>query len=192
MGGGFGKKRRPFFFVKRIENWLMAEKSETRDVEPKSLGSELIIPVAALLFTIYYFYTIWLSPWTAQVAAFIVGSVLVALIVLILIKSFISLRSGDGVMSFDTLVRPKSFVPKRLGLLALTIAYIFVVPTLGFTITTFFFLFMSMWLLSGGKNKKIIFALATALSVGGYLLFIVAFKTRFPAGPFETFMQGYL
>lgn len=170
----------------------MAENSENRGVEPKSIGSELVIPIAALLFTIYYFYTIWHSPWTAQVAAFIVGSILLVLIALILIRSFAALRSGEGVMSFDTLIRPKSFVPKRLGLLALTIAYIFIVPTLGFTITTFFFLFMSMWLLSGGQNKGFILALATALSVGGYLLFIVAFKTRFPAGPFETFMQGYL
>ena len=73
----------------------------------------------------------------------------------------------------------------------LTIAYNFVVPTLGFTITTFLFLNMAMLLLSGGKKKRFIFFLSTILALGGYFLFIVAFKTRFPAGPFETLMKGF-
>ena len=58
----------------------MAEDTGNKNLERKSIGSELIIPVAALLFTIYYFYTIIDAPWTAQVAAFIVGSILIVLI----------------------------------------------------------------------------------------------------------------
>ena len=45
----------------------------------KSLGPDLIIPVAAILFTLYYFSTIIDSPWTAQVSAFFVGSILLGL-----------------------------------------------------------------------------------------------------------------
>ena len=162
------------------------------DSEQVSVGSELIIPVAALLFTIYYFFTIWHAPWTAQVAAFIVGDILLLLVALILIKSYRTYKRGEGALNFDNLVYPKAFVSKRLGLLALTIAYIFIVPSLGFTITTFLFLSMAMLLLSGFRKKRLIISLAATLSIGGYLLFIVAFKTRFPAGPFETFMKGFL
>ncbi len=169
----------------------MADDTDARGLKRKSVGSDLIIPIAALIFTIYYFYTIIDAPWTAQVAAFLVGSILIILVVIFLLKCIRSLKKGEGALNFDTLIKPKSFLPKRLGLLVLTIAYNFVVPTLGFTITTFLFLNMSMLLLSGGKKKRLIFFLSTILSLGGYLLFIVAFKTRFPAGPFETLMKGF-
>ena len=95
----------------------MAENNAARDSEHKSVGSDLIIPVAALLFTLYYFYTIIDAPWTAQVAAFLVGSVLIILIVLFGVKSIRSLKKGEGALTFDTLIKPKAYVPKRLGLL---------------------------------------------------------------------------
>jgi hypothetical protein len=34
--------------------------------------------------------------------------------------------------------------------------------------------------------------LCAVLSIGGYLLFILAFETRFPAGPFEMLMKQAL
>jgi hypothetical protein len=169
----------------------MAENTDARNSRRKSIGADLVIPIAALLFTIYYFYTIINAPWTAQVAAFLVGSVLIILIVLFVVKCILQLRSGVGAFNFDTLVDPKSYLPKRISLLVLTTAYIFSVPVLGFTITTFLFLLMAMLVLSGGQKKRFIFFLALVLSLGGYALFIVAFKTRFPAGPFETFMKGF-
>jgi hypothetical protein len=169
----------------------MAENSDAKNLKRKSVGSDLIIPIAALLFTIYYFYTIMHTPWSAQVAAFLVGSVLILLVLLYAVRCVRLMKSGEGVFNFTTLTEPKSFLPKRLGLLVLTVAYNFVVPTLGFTITTFLFLFTSMLLLGGGKKKGLIIFLSIILSLSGYLLFIVVFKTRFPAGPFETLMKGF-
>lgn len=169
----------------------MADNTDNENLQRKSIGSELIIPVAALLFTFYYFYTIIDAPWTAQVAAFLVGSILIVLIMFFLVKCIRLIRTGEGTLNFDTVIKPKSFLIKRIGLLGLTIAYIFVVSTLGFTITTFLFLFMAMLLLSGGHKKRFIFSLSVILALGGYLLFILAFKTRFPAGPFETLMKGF-
>ena len=169
----------------------MAENTDAQGSERKSVGSDLVIPLAALCFTIYYFYTIINAPWTAQVAAFLVGSVLIVLVILFVVKCIRSLNAGVGALNVDTLIEPKAYVPKRLGLLVLTLAYNFIVPTLGFTITTFLFLNMAMLLLGGGKKKRFILFLSTILSLGGYLLFIVAFKTRFPAGPFETLMKGF-
>ena len=78
----------------------------------------------------------------------------------------------------------------RLGLLALTVAYTIVIQWAGFTITTFLFLALSMLLLNRGRHKGFVLVLATVLSLGGYFLFVVAFETRFPAGPFETALKG--
>jgi hypothetical protein len=69
------------------------------------------------------------------------------------------------------------------------VAYIFVVPWLGFTLTTFLFLALAMTVLNGGRSKGFIAALSAVLAIGGWLLFVVAFETRFPAGPFEMLMQ---
>ena len=103
----------------------MEENTGSQDLKRESVGSDLIIPIAALIFTIYYFYTIINAPWTAQVAAFLVGSILIILVVLFLVKCIRLLNTGEGALNFDTLIRPKSYLTKRLGLLGLTIAYNF-------------------------------------------------------------------
>jgi hypothetical protein len=46
-----------------------------------------------------------------------------------------------------------------------------------------------MMVLSGVQRITFILVLSTVLSFGGYLLFILAFETRFPAGPFELLMK---
>ncbi len=170
----------------------MSDQPAANQSEKKSIGGDLVIPIAGLAFTIYYFVTIIDAPWTAQVSAFFVGSILIALILIFLVKSFLMLRRGEVDLKLDTLVAPVSYVPKRLKLLALTMAYIAAVRWLGFTITTFLFLLSAMLVLGEGRRKGLIVAISLILSLGGYLLFIVAFKTRFPAGPFEDLMKGLL
>jgi hypothetical protein len=167
------------------------KKNQIQDTESRSIGSELIIPIIGFFFTIYYFYTIIDAPWTAQVAAFIVGALLIIFIIIFIIRSVKSINMGHGSLSFKNLIKPKALVPKRLIILGLTIAFIFIVPHLGFTITTFLFLAIAMMVLNNFQNKRFIIFLSATLSVGGYLLFIVAFDTRFPAGPFEIFMKGF-
>jgi hypothetical protein len=165
----------------------MSDEPPAERQKKASLGADLIIPVAACVFTLYYFSTIIDSPWTAQVSAFFVGTILLVLCVLLFIVVGLRVKRGEGVLRFDSLFEPRAVVPKRAALLALTLAYIFVIDWAGFTITTFLFLSLGMLLLSGWErnNKRLIFILSAVLSVGGYLLFVVAFQRRFPEGPFE-------
>ncbi|MGB0577843.1 MAG: tripartite tricarboxylate transporter TctB family protein [Alphaproteobacteria bacterium] len=156
---------------------------------PKPLGGELILPISGLLFTIYYFTTIIDVPWTAQVSAFFVGSILIALIIALIIRTSLRVKRGEATLGVGPLFAPKEYIPKRLALLGLTLAYIFFIEWGGFTITTFFFLLFAMLVLSNGKKKGLIFGLSLALSIGGYLLFILAFNTRFPLGPVETLLK---
>ena len=158
--------------------------------EKKSLGGEMVLPVAALVFTIYYFITIIDTPWTAQVSAFFIGSFLIAFILIYFVRSWLMIKRGEADLTMGTLFEPVNYVSKRLKLLVLTIGYIVAVRYVGFTITTFLFLLFAMLLLSDGCKKRLILGISLFLSLGGYFLFIVAFKTRFPNGPFEDMMKG--
>ncbi len=169
----------------------MAENSNSDTPKKKSTGADLIIPVAGIAFTLYYFSTIWNSPWSAQVSAFFVGGVLMLLSAIYFVIFVLQLREGDADFSFNKIIHPIWAIPKRLKLLALTLAYIFVIEWVGFIITTFAFLSAGMLLLSDGKNKKLIFSLSATLAIGGYLLFVVAFQRRFPDGPIEKWLKPF-
>jgi len=167
----------------------MTDQEEKKKPERRSAGGELILPIGALIFTLYYFYTIIDVPRIAQVSAFFVGIILIVLIILLAIRIGKEVKAGTADLRIGRLLEPKSFIPKRLALLGLTLGFIIFVEWLGFTLTVFAFLSLAMLLLSEGKRKGLAFGLAAVLALGGYLLFIVAFKTRFPAGPFEQLME---
>jgi hypothetical protein len=131
----------------------MNQHSDPRPPARRPVGGELIIPIAAVAFTLYYFTSIIDSPFEAQVNAFFVGSILLGLVAVLL-----------------------------------AIGYVAVIAWLGFTLTTFAFLSAAMLTLNDGRRPGFVLGLAAALALGGYLLFIVAFQTRFPVGPFERLM----
>ena len=160
--------------------------------EKTPVGADLLIPGAAVAFTLYYFSTIIDSPWTAQVSAFFVGAILLTLCLILLVGIARRLARGEANLRFDPLITPAAVVPKRLALFGLTLGYIFLIDWLGFTTTTFLFLMCGMLLLSGWQrnNKRLIVILSVVLSIGGYLLFVVAFERRFPEGPFEQFFKS--
>ncbi len=167
----------------------MTDHEEQEKPERKSLGGDLVLPIGAFIFTLYYFYTIIDVPRIAQISAFFVGTILIFLLILLAVRIGREVKAGTADLRLGRLVEPRSFIPKRLALLSLTLGFIFFVEWLGFTLTVFVFLSLAMLLLSGGKKKGLAFSIAGILALGGYLLFIVAFKTRFPAGPFEHLME---
>ncbi|MEL0106058.1 MAG: tripartite tricarboxylate transporter TctB family protein [Rhodospirillaceae bacterium] len=169
----------------------MAELPNTDGPKKKSTGADLIIPVAAIAFTLYYFSTIWNSPWSAQVSAFFVGGVLMVLCAIYFVIFAMQRKNGEADFSLGKVINPVSVIPKRILLFVLTLAYIFVIDWFGFIITTFTFLSLGMLLLSEGKNKKLILSLSATLAIGGYLLFVVAFQRRFPDGPIEKWLKPF-
>lgn len=167
----------------------MAEETGSGTTDKKHIGAELVIPTVALAFTIYYFSTIIDSPWTAQVSAFFIGAVLITLIVIFIVRSVIAVIGGEADLGMEGLIAPRALIPKRLGLFALTLGFIFFVQWGGFTLTVFVFLCIAMLLLTGGRRVRLVLLLSLGLSVGGYLLFILAFDTRYPDGPIEHLLQ---
>lgn len=156
----------------------------------KSIGAELIIPVAALLFTLYYFSTIIDSPWTAQVAAAFIGSILIALVLAFFGRTVLMVMRGEADLGMKNIIEPLSFLPIRMGLIGLTILYTIAIQWGGFTLTSFVFMALATLMLNRGRSKHLAILVAIGFSISGYLLFIVAFGIRFPKGPFENLMQA--
>jgi len=108
------------------------------------------------------------------------------------VRNALAVIRGEADLGMHRLTEPVSYLGRRIGLLALTIAFIFFVDYGGFTITTFIFLSLAMLILARGQNLKLILILSATLALGGYFLFIWAFETRFHEGPFERLMDMVL
>lgn len=162
----------------------MNNKPDIPEEEKKPKGDELVFPLMALAFAVYYLYTIMGLSWEAQINGVLFGSVLIFLIAVFLLKTFIDRQRGKISFKFKTFVFKSSSQMTRVWFLLLAIAYVVVIPWTGFTLTTFGFLVAAMLLL-GVRSPVRLFAISLAMSVSGYLFFITLLKTRLPAGPVE-------
>ena len=158
----------------------------------RQLGGELVIPVLAVVFTLYFFSSIWNSPWTAQVSAFAVGGILLLVCGIFIIRCGIWLRRGGASLGFSNLFSREDLHTGRIGLLVTTSGFCFLIEMLGFTFTTFLFLSISMIILAKGKRPVFIAMVSAIMALGGWAVFIWAFDTRFPRGWFETTMKAVL
>ncbi len=164
----------------------------TDNEPPRMLGSELIIPVLAVAFTLYFFSTIWNSPWTAKVSAFMVGGILLTVCTLFFLRFALMYKKGRALLSLGYLFSREDISSGRVGLVISTVAYCALIDRLGFTLTTFLFLSTSMLILSKGNRPMLICVSSAIISLCGWAVFIWAFDTRFPRGWFETTMKAVL
>ena len=154
----------------------------------KHRGADLVIPGLAFIFTLYYLYSIVDAPWTAKVSTYFFATVLILLVIALLVRTVMEMRVRVADLGMSDLIEPREYIPKRAALVVLTLAFAVLLPWGGFTLTTGVYLFLSMLILGGQLYKSAL--LAITYSLGGYLLFIVAFKTGFPEGPFELLIKS--
>ena len=166
--------------------------ANTPNRTPRHLGADLVIPILAVAFTIYYFSTIWNSPWTAQVSAFAIGGVLLLICLIFFIKVVGQYKRGEGRFTFTSLINYEDIRTGRVALLVTTIGFCWLIDDLGFTLTTFLFLWLSMAILGAFKRLGLVTLVSAVLSLGGWAVFILAFDTRFPRGWFENTMQAVM
>ena len=121
------------------------DKPDSKDKRPA--GGDLIVPLLAGSFAIYYISTVWDLPWEARANGMFLGSLLLLLVTLFVLRTGHSLYRGTASLSLRRLIEPRQFHARRLGLIALMIAFIAVIPYLGFTLTMFSFLLLAMLLL---------------------------------------------
>lgn len=168
----------------------MSEEIESDDGRRRQIGGELIIPVCALAFTIYYVTTVIDSPWTAQVNAYMVGAFLTLTVLIFFASRIRMLLSGKATLGFSDLLQPMHVLPKRAAFIALSLGYVVAMEFIGFTLTTALFLWLAMQLLSGGKRRIFTAIIAVFTSLVGYMIFIPLFETRLPKGIIESLLGG--
>jgi hypothetical protein len=157
---------------------------------PRNVLPDLVIPLLALAFTAYYLTTITEVPWIAQASAIIVSCLLVAAIAAYFVRTAYRIKRGSEVIALPGPPRALDVSIRRAGLIALTIAYVALIDSLGFTLTISAFIFLGIVLLSSWSNWKAAALVAVACSVTGYVVFIYFFETRFPRGPVENALKG--
>lgn len=150
----------------------------------KRVGADLIIPVLASLYAIYYVASVWDFPPEAQRSGMFLAALLLGLSALFFLRTVVQHFRGSVEWEFASVLGPREGRARRGGFFLLIVGYLFVVEWGGFTLTTFvFLLFGSMLAGLTPLRKAITFAGLAAL--GGWVFFIVVLGTRFPRGPFE-------
>jgi hypothetical protein len=156
-----------------------------------SVGADLVIPALALAFAVYFFIDIADLAWEAKANGVLIGSILVLLIAIQLARLGLQLARGEGRLGFEALLGPREALPARLGLVAVTIAFIALVPWLGLTLTLF--LAMAAALRAMGLRKpKTILIISFVVAASAYGLFIALLDTDMPHGPVEQLMGKLL
>ncbi len=169
----------------------MNNKTDSIQKQKKAKGDDLVFPIIALCFAIYYISTIIDLSWEAQINGFLIGTALIALVILFLIKTGIEVKRGEASLKFEALAASRRVQWSRFGILLLTIAYAWVIEWAGFTLTTFGFLIGGMIILGVRSRVKLI-GISLILSLTGYFFFITLLDTRFPPGPFERLVESIL
>ncbi len=157
---------------------------------PRNVLPDLAIPLVALVFTGYYLTTITEVPWIAQASAVTVSCLLVLAIAAYFIRTACRIKRGGEIIAIPEPARALRVSLRRIALLVLTIGYVALIETLGFTLTTTVFIFLGIVVLSSLENWKTAAFVSVCCSVAGYVVFIYFFETRFPKGPVENALQG--
>jgi len=88
------------------------------------LGADLIIPGLALGFAIYFFVSIDDLAWEAKANGVLVGSILIALVLVQFARIGVKIARGAGDFSFSALLQPRDALTKRILLVVLTVVFI--------------------------------------------------------------------
>ena len=149
-----------------------------------ALGADLVIPALAGAFAVYFLASTTDLVWEAKANGVVIGAVL-----LILIAAQVGLvlwqrLKGEGALGFDSLWRPRELALKRLAMLAITAAFVGLLPWLGLTLGLWLGM-LAQLLVTGVRRRALLVWLPLGTAAACYLLFIVAINAEFPHGPVE-------
>jgi hypothetical protein len=152
------------------------------------LGADLVIPALALGFAGYFFFSIADLAWEAKANGVLIGAALVVLIAVQLARMARQFARGEGDLRADPLWQPIDVTGKRVGMVAVTIAFIAALPWLGLTLALLIAMLAALWVM-GVRRRATLVLLPLAIAAAAYLLFIVALQSDFPHGPIEKLLS---
>ena len=154
-------------------------------------GADLVIPLLALAFAAYFFFSIHDLVWEAKANGVIIGSLLVALIAAQLVRSGLAIARGHADWRFDALWQPREALGKRLGMVGVTVAFIATIPWLGLTLGLLLGMLAGLWAM-GVRKPALLACISVAVAAAAYGLFIAALDSAFPRGPLENLIAWLL
>jgi len=150
-------------------------------------GADLVIPALALGFAVYFFVSIADLAWEAKANGMVIGAILVGLIALQLVRIGIRLAKGQANLGFSPLWEPREALGKRVGMVAVTIAFIATLNWLGLTLGLALALFAALWIM--GARGKTLAIVPLAVALAAYLLFVALLQSDIPHGPIERLLS---
>ena len=147
-------------------------------------GADLVIPMLALGLTVYFLYSVSGVEWEAKANGVIVGTALILLVGVQVVRVLVALARGRADRGFGALFAPRDALHKRLGMLAITIVFVALVPYLGLALGLFLALSVAFYLM-GIRGVPRVLAVALGVSIASSLLFTVALDSGLPKGPVE-------
>lgn len=155
------------------------------------LGADLVIPVLALGFAIYFFWSIADLSWEAKANGVVIGSVLVGLVVLQIGRIALAVAKGHGDLRTDPLWQPREVLLKRAGLVLVTLAFMAVLQHLGLTLSLLLAMAAALWVM-GVRKVRVVLGISFAVAAAAYSLFIAVLDAGFPHGPIEQLLARLL
>jgi hypothetical protein len=156
---------------------------------PKAaLGADIVIPLLALGFAIYFFWSISDLAWEAKANGVVIGAALIALVVAQVARIAVAVAKGRGDLRTDPLWQPREVLRKRLGMVAVTVAFILLLEVLGLTLSLFSAMAAALWIM-GVRKPSLILGIAFGVAAAAYLLFIAALDAGFPHGLIEKLLS---
>jgi hypothetical protein len=149
-----------------------------------AVGGELVLPVLAVGFTIYFFVSVWDLSWEAKANAVLIGIALLVLVALLLVRLVRQIVAGEADFKIGRLLEPREVLGQRAAVVGLSALFIGAIPYLGLTLGLFLLVATLMVILKAGTWRAIL-ATSAIVAVTAYLLFIALLNSRLPRGPVE-------
>jgi len=154
----------------------------------KAYGADLVIPVMGAAFTLYFLHTISGLEWEAKANGIFVGVALLALVAIQVTRTVIGIARGRGDLSLEPLLEPREALPKRLAMLAITIAFVLAVPWLGLGLGLFVAMAAGFGVLGVRPWRRAIFT-AFIVAAVATVMFNAVLDTGLPKGPVEKLIE---
>lgn len=153
------------------------------------LGADLVIPLLALGFSAYFFVSIADLSWEAKANGMIIGTLLVLLIVIQLLRIGLAVAKGRASLGTEILWLPRDALGKRIAMVVVTIVFIATIKWAGLTLGLFLGMAAALWAM-GVRSWKVNLAISSVTAAAAYALFIAALNSNFPHGPIELLLAG--
>jgi hypothetical protein len=153
--------------------------------DPRSaLGADLVIPVLAAAFTIYFLVTTAEFVWEAKANGVVIGTILLVLVAAQVVRSVVNVARGRSRLGFGELAEISPEQGRRLALIVVLCAFVATVDLLGTSLGLFLTMITSMRILGVRSIRRLLtVALITTMIV--YLLFFAFLESRLPEGVVE-------